>query len=100
MRTTDNFDHEPPRKAANESRAANTAARNQTPRQPVRRPPVKVRQLLVHMRLPGDMPAVCALSHMEGRALHADQPLADIGNRCVLDAHHTDTAVQPALWPR
>lgn len=42
MRTTDNFDHEPPRKAANESRAANTAARNQTPRQPVRRPPVKV----------------------------------------------------------
>lgn len=42
MRTTDNFDHEPPRKAAGETRAANTAARNQTPRQPVRRPPVQV----------------------------------------------------------
>lgn len=41
MRTTDNFDHESPRRTANDSRAANTAARNQAPRQPVRRPPVQ-----------------------------------------------------------
>lgn len=43
MRTTDNFEHEPPRRAASsETRAASPAARNQTPRQPVRRPPVQV----------------------------------------------------------
>lgn len=42
MRTTDNFEHEQPRKAASETRTTNAAARNQTPRQPVRRPPVQV----------------------------------------------------------
>lgn len=41
MRTTDNFDHDPPRKAASDSRASSTA-RNQAPRQPVRRPPVQM----------------------------------------------------------